>query len=104
MSDVKYSVVKHIRYEVESDSGTRVLIIPNVSGAPDMKNVLCLSDTSLEIWNMITKEFTHSQIINTICETYQQEKTCITKDVTEFINGLLEKNYIRIVEQGTKDD
>ena len=94
----KYSVIRHIRYEIVSDEGKRVFVIPNATGAPDMKNVLCLSDVSLEIWNMICDGLTKSEVIHTLCEKYPQDKLEISKDVGEFLSNLWQKNYIEISE------
>lgn len=104
MIEKKYFAVKHIRYEVESEAGKKVLIIPNATGVPDMKSVLCLSDTSLEIWDLITKGLSNVAIVNALFDTYHQEKTQLLDDVTEFITSLLEKEYITVVGEAANDD
>lgn len=98
----KYSTMKHIRYEIDSDYGKRVFVIPNATGTPDMKNVLCLTDVSLEIWNMICDGLTKPEIIRTLCEKYPQDKLEIAKDVGEFLNNLEKKEYIQISESGSQ--
>ena len=104
MIEKKHFVIKHIRYEVESDAGKKVLIIPNETGVPDMKSVLCLSDTSLVIWDLIDKGLSNTTIVNILCDTYHQEKTQIQDDVTEFIANLLEKKYIAVAEESVNND
>lgn len=98
----KYSVIKHIRYEINSDAGNKVLIIPNSTGVPDMKNVLCLSEVSLEIWDMICNNFTTPEIVGALCEKYQKNKGEIPKDVEEFLKSLFDKKYIEVLESDSK--
>lgn len=98
----KYSVIKHIRYEINSDSGNKVLIIPNSTGVPNMKNVLCLSDVSLEIWDMVCDNFTNSEVVSTLCEKYQKDKNEISKDVEEFLDSLFCQKYIETLESDSK--
>lgn len=94
----KFKSQNHIRYEVDSDSGKRIFIIPNKSGIPDMKNVLCLTDTSLEIWEMIVSDHTGEQIICSLSKRYHMTENELEGDVTEFLNNLLEKGYISVIE------
>lgn len=104
MVEKKYFAVKHIRYEVKSEAGKRVLIIPNATGVPDMKRVLCLSDTSLDIWDLIAKGLSDIKIVNVLCDTYHQEKMQIKDDVPEFIANLLENGYITVAGEVSNDD
>jgi len=94
----KYEAIKHIKYEIGNDNGAKVFIIPNLSGNPDMTNVLCLSDTSLEIWEMISNDYTVNKIINAICDKYNKDKDEVESDVTSFISGLVEKGYIKEID------
>ena len=93
-----YKTVSHIRYEVKSDLGKRIFIIPNNTGIPDMKNVLCLSDTSLQIWEMIKDGHSAEQIIVRLSEQYGEEIDKITTDVTSFLCDILSKEYINELE------
>ena len=93
----KFKTLQHIKYEVESELGKRILIIPNDSGVPDMKNVLCLADTSLEIWEMIIKNFTYEQIISSLYNKYYKEEVELINDLDGFLSELIDKRYISIV-------
>lgn len=90
----KYILHNHLKYQIESEKGLRMFIIPMVSGIPDMKKVLCLADTSLEIWNLISNNYSSSEIINILCEKYDQEEPAISNDVTAFLNKLIETGFI----------
>lgn len=93
-----YNVIEHIRYQIESELGMRVFIIPNRNGVPDMKNVLCLSDTTLCIWDLIVKEMGYDQIVNEVSKIYKKEVTEIEADVKGFLQSLITNGYIVSVE------
>lgn len=94
----QYRFSEHIRYEISGGAQERVLIIPNIDGAPDMKKVLCLSDTSLDIWKMLAEDKNCGQIIDEMSQKYQREKKEIESDVEEFLGTLLEEGYISGME------
>lgn len=94
----EYIMLTHIKYKINVGEQERALIIPNKNGVPDMKNVLCLSDTSLDIWNMISEKLNRDQIIAEMCKKYNQEKETIERDVKQFLCELLNKGYIVEVE------
>ena len=95
VSSDRYTINQHIRYEVKSDQGQRVFIIPNIANIPDMTNVLCLYETSLIIWEMVDK-YSCKEIIDEICLMYHREKEEVEHDVIVFLTDLVEKGYITI--------
>jgi len=98
MELIKYKITEHIKYEINGGDIERVLIIPINNDVPDMKNVLCLSDTSLYIWKMIIENKNINQILEEISRLYGKDKNEITDDVEEFLNTLLGKGYISVME------
>ena len=93
----KYCSIKHLRYEIENESCKRVFIIPSESEIPDMKSVLCLSDTSLYIWELINQGLSAEKIIEEVCKKYNQAKETVQKDIDDFLGDLMEKGYIKSV-------
>ncbi len=91
----KYYAIKHMKYEIESDSGRRVFVIPYESEIPDLKNVLCLSDTSLFIWELINKGFSAENIVEEVSEKYNHTKETVQNDIDEFLGNLQEKGFIK---------
>ena len=94
----KYKVIEHIRYGINSEERERVFVIPNFEGIPDMKKVLCLSDTSLLIWNLVNEQRSCSDIIDEVVRTYGKEEKEITRDVHEFLNALIDNGYLSVME------
>jgi len=94
----QYKIEEHVKYELESEFGISILIIPIENGVPDMRKVLCLKDTSLFIWELISENYNCDQIISKVSEEYSKEIEAIEYDVKEFINTLILKNYISVVE------
>lgn len=94
----QYKILRHIKYEISGDEGERVLIIPNIDNVPDMKRVLCLSDTSLHIWRMIADQKNCEQIIEEMTIKYNVESKKVEKDVKDFLCTLLEKGYISVTD------
>ncbi len=90
----KYNLQEHVKYQIEVDTRQRLLIIPLVSGIPNMTNVLCLADTALEIWKLISDNCSATEIINILCQKYHQEEAVIASDVTSFIDRLIETGFI----------
>jgi len=97
-SNKRYMISEHIRYEISAGTQERVLIIPNMEGVPDMRNVLCLSDTSLYIWKMIVEQKNFGQMVDEMCQKYKRGKEELERDLKEFIETLLEKRYISVME------
>lgn len=89
-----YKFREHVTYQVEGGAGERLLIIPVVSGIPNMTSVLCLADTSLEIWKMISCNYSTSQITTDLSKKYNREIALVENDVTAFINKLLDAGFI----------
>lgn len=87
-----YNVCEHIRYEIDND--TKVFIIPNTKGMPDMRQVLCLSGTTLTIWDLLVQGKSHNEIIDEMCKIYTREASDIRADITNFINSLEIHQYI----------
>ena len=94
----RYVISKHIRYEINAGEQERILIIPNMEGVPDMRNVLCLSDTSLYIWKMIVEQKNVGQMVDEMSQKYKRGKEELERDLKEFIEILLEKRYISVIE------
>lgn len=90
----QYIINKHIKYEISGGEIERVLIIPVVEGTPDMRRVLCLSDTSLDIWKMLTEKINVVQIIEALVCKYKVESEKIERDVLDFLRALLDQGYI----------
>lgn len=93
-SNKQYKFSEHIRYEMSGEVQERVLIIPNIDGKPNMKKVLCLADTSLDIWKMLAEAKNYGQIVDEMSQKYQKEKREIESDVEGFLVTLLENGYI----------
>lgn len=89
-----YIPLKHIRYEIDDDDGKNVLIIPVVDDVPDMKRVLCLIGTSLDIWEMLSKHMYSEDIALEISQKYNIEKKLAEEDVLGFIHNLIMEGYI----------
>ena len=89
-----YAVCEHIRYEVTGDLDTKIFIIPNTTGIPDMRRVLCLSGTTLSIWDLLKQGKCCDEIIDEMCKIYAKEKSSIKDDITDFINSLKTQQYI----------
>jgi len=97
-SNKTYVVSEHIRYEIEVGEQERVLIIPNPKGVPDMRKVLCLSDTSLYIWDLIVENKSFDQVVDEMQQRYERGKEELERDLKEFLESLLDKGYISILE------
>lgn len=94
----QYIISEHIRYEINGEMGKRVLIIPNIDGVPDLKKVLCLSATALDIWRMIVDGKNYNQIIDEMSQRYFRKREEIEGDIKGFLGNLLDKCYISIAE------
>lgn len=97
-ANTKYRILEHIKYEISGGNEERVLIIPNSGNAPDMKKVLCLSNTSLLIWKMIMDQKNYGQIIEEMSQRYNVESKKMESDLKEFLCVLMEKGFIRIMD------
>ena len=97
-SNKRYMVSEHIRYEINGGDQERVLIIPNMEDVPDMRNVLCLSDTSLYIWRMIVEHKSFGQMVDEMHQRYERGKEELERDLKEFLETLLDKGYVSIME------
>jgi len=93
-----YTITNHIQYEIQGDDGLRVLIIPEENGIPNMKHVLCLSDTSLFIWRQLADNRSTAYIIEQLCREYSKNRDEITNDVEVFIKELTDNHYITPTE------
>lgn len=93
-TETQYRILEHINYEINCEGGERVLIIPNIDGVPNMKKVLCLSDTSLYIWRMIEDQKNCGQMIEEMGQRYHRESEELQSDLKEFLDALLANGYI----------
>lgn len=99
-TNAQYSIIKHIKYEISVGEEERVLIIPNINGVPDMRRVLCLSDTSLHIWRMMTEQKNYGQMVEQMSQKYNKESIEVGRDLDEFLGILLEKGYVSVIDSG----
>lgn len=98
-------LLPYLEYKVTVDNykgcenGKEILfIIPNKMDVPDLKKVLCLSDTSLYVWNKVKENYTVERIVSEMAELYNVDKSIVERDVSSFIQELLSKEYISILE------
>ena len=59
-----------------------------------MKNVLVLTEVSLYIWDMIISGYTFEEICNNLHEKFDEDEIKLQKDTNDFIESLIEKDYI----------
>jgi hypothetical protein len=98
-------ILPHLEHKVTVDNykgtenGKEILfIIPNKMDVPDLKNVLCLSDTSLYVWDKLKQDYTVESIVTEMAELYNVDISVVARDVSCFIQELLSKDYISILE------
>lgn len=74
----------------KNPSGTYVLANAN----DDDYGIMELEETAAEIWEKIVAGMTVGEIIDDMSESYEANPADIQKDVEEFINSLLEIDYL----------
>jgi hypothetical protein len=51
-----------------------------------------------EIWNLLGESRRVSEIIDLLSQSYNVDVTTVTQDVTPFLNSLIERRLLRVVE------
>jgi hypothetical protein len=58
-----------------------------------------LNDVGTEIWHMIEQPRRVADICRRLAETYDESGDTVAREVLEFLEGLLERGLVKIVEQ-----
>ena len=99
IQQTKCSTCPHLRYEVENEGVQSVFIIPNDTGIPDLRKVLCLSGVSLFIWDSLENGKAFDDMCLEISRKYETDLDMVRQDGQEYVQKLIENHYVNRLEQ-----
>ena len=77
--------------EIEGD----YIIVPTGKEALKFNGIITLNEVGLIIWELLQKETTFDEIVQTIMETYEVEEAEVQGDVREFLEKLITEGILK---------
>jgi hypothetical protein len=77
--------------EIEGD----YIIVPTGKEALQFNGIITLNEVGVVIWELLQKETTCEEIVQTIMETYEVEEAEVQEDVQEFLEKLLAEGILK---------
>ena len=79
---------------VEQSVGGETILVPLVDSVAKMDEVITLNDLGTFIYHMLTERKSFSELVKSILDTYDVEKSVAVSDLNRFIADALKKKII----------
>jgi len=95
MQDPKYLTNPEVSYRPEGDDGA---ILFNA----DTDGLEVINPTAMEIWKTLAAPRTEAEVVARLCEVFDDApREEVAKDVSEFLESMVKKGFIGIVEEAS---
>ena len=84
---------------VTRDIAGETIIVPVKSNVGDLDSIYTLNELGTLIWQLIDGKNSISQIIKSICDTYDVTPEIAEKDAIEFLSAMEERGLVRRKEE-----